>query len=60
MPFKSQAQRGFMYSKHQKLAKEMESKTPKGKKLPDKVEKKFPDSKFHLRKKSALSGLKLK
>lgn len=34
MPFKSQAQRGYMYSQHPKMAKEMESKTPKGKKLP--------------------------
>ncbi len=37
MPFRSQAQRKFMYAKHPKLAKEFESKTPKGKKLPDKV-----------------------
>ena len=34
MPFVSQAQRGFMYAKHPKLAAEFESKTPKGKKLP--------------------------
>ena len=34
MPFKSQAQRGFMYAKHPELAKEFEKKTPKGKKLP--------------------------
>lgn len=39
MPFKSQAQRGFMYSQHPKLAAEMESKTPKGKKLPKHVSK---------------------
>ncbi len=34
MPFKSQAQRRYMYAKHPKLAKEFEAKTPKGKKLP--------------------------
>jgi len=35
--FKSQAQRGYMYIHHPKLAREFESKTPKGKKLPKKV-----------------------
>lgn len=61
MPFKSQAQKGFMYSQHPKLAKEMESKTPKGKKLPDRIEKKFPDSKFPPKKKKGLmAGLKMK
>jgi len=39
MPFKSQAQRAFMYAKHPEMAKEWESKTPKGKKLPPKVKK---------------------
>lgn len=39
MPFKSQAQRGFMYSQHPELAKEFESATPKGTKLPYKVKK---------------------
>ena len=37
MPFKSQAQRGFMYSQHPKMAREFEEKTPKGKKLPTHV-----------------------
>lgn len=37
MPFKSQAQRGFMYSQHPKLAKEFEAATPKGAKLPEHV-----------------------
>lgn len=37
MPFKSQAQRGFMYSEHPKMAKEFEAATPKGAKLPYKV-----------------------
>ena len=40
MPFKSQAQRKFMYAKHPEMAKEWEEKTPKGKKLPKKVKKK--------------------
>ena len=40
MPFKSQAQRAFMYSQHPKLAKEFEEHTPKGKKLPKHVKKK--------------------
>jgi hypothetical protein len=40
MPFKSQAQREFMYSQHPEMAKEWENKTPKGKKLPAKVKKK--------------------
>ncbi len=39
MPFKSQAQRRFMYSQHPKIAKEFESKTPEGKKLPEKVKR---------------------
>ena len=34
MPFKSQAQRGFMYSQKPKLAAKFEKETPKGKKLP--------------------------
>lgn len=34
MPFKSQAQRRFMYAKHPDLAEEFEEATPKGKKLP--------------------------
>lgn len=37
MPFESEAQRGFMYSQHPEIAKEMEEKTPKGKKLPEHV-----------------------
>jgi hypothetical protein len=36
MPFKSQAQRSYMYANHPKLAKEFERETPKGKKLPAK------------------------
>lgn len=37
MPFKSKAQRRFMYAKHPEIAKEFESATPKGKKLPEHV-----------------------
>lgn len=40
MPFKSTQQRKYMYAKHPKLAKEFESKTPKGKKLPKYAKKK--------------------
>jgi len=39
MPFKSQAQRGFMFANHPELAKEFEAATPKGKKLPEHVAK---------------------
>jgi hypothetical protein len=45
MPFKSQAQRQFMYSQHPEMAKEWENKTPKGKKLPDKLKKKSTSTK---------------
>jgi hypothetical protein len=37
MPFKSEAQRRYLYAKNPKVAKEFEAKTPKGKKLPKKV-----------------------
>jgi hypothetical protein len=36
MPFKSQAQRGFMYAKHPEIAKRWEKETPEGK-LPEHV-----------------------
>lgn len=38
-PFKSEAQRAFLYAHNPSLAKEFESKTPKGKKLPKKKRK---------------------
>lgn len=38
MPFKSQAQRAFMYANDPEMAKEWEAHTPKGK-LPKKVKK---------------------
>lgn len=40
MPFKSQAQRKWMYANKPKMAKKWEKHTPKGKKLPKKVKKK--------------------
>ena len=46
MPFVSQAQRGYMYAKHPELAKEFESATPKGKKLP-----------YHVKGKSTAKGI---
>lgn len=41
MPFKSEAQRRFMYARHPKIAKRWEKHTPKGKKLPEKVNESF-------------------
>lgn len=35
MPMKSEAQRKYLWATHPKVAKEFESKTPKGKKLPE-------------------------
>lgn len=46
MPFKSEAQRGYMYANHPKLAKEFQSATPKGKKLP-----------YHVKGKSTAKGI---
>ena len=40
MPFKSEAQKGWMYSNKPKMAKEWQAHTPKGTKLPTKVNKK--------------------
>jgi len=40
MPMKSKAQRRFLHATKPKLAKEYESKTLKGKKLPEKVKRK--------------------
>jgi len=34
MPFRSAAQRKFLFAKHPTVAREFASKTPKGKKLP--------------------------
>lgn len=40
MPFKSQAQRAYLFIHDPKVAKEFAAATPKGKKLPYKVKKK--------------------
>ena len=40
MPFKSKAQKGFLFANNPKVAKEFAKKTPKGAKLPKKVKKK--------------------
>ena len=39
MPMKSKTQRAYLWAKKPKVAKEFESKTKKGKKLPLKVKK---------------------
>jgi hypothetical protein len=39
MPFKSKAQRGWMYANEPQMAKRWEKETPKGKKLPARVAK---------------------
>ena len=45
MPFKSAAQRRFLYAKEPAVAKEFAAKTPKGKKLPEHVKAKSSKSK---------------
>lgn len=40
MPFKSEAQRKFLFSQKPEIAKEFAAHTPKGKKLPARVKKK--------------------
>jgi hypothetical protein len=40
MPFKSTAQRGYLFANNPKVAKEFAAATPKGKKLPRKVKRK--------------------
>jgi hypothetical protein len=37
LPFKSQAQRAYLFAKHPAIAKEFAASTPKGKKLPVRV-----------------------
>lgn len=39
MPFKSEAQRRYMWMKHPEIAREFEKHTPKGKKLPKHAKK---------------------
>lgn len=45
MPFKSKAQKGWMYANKPAMAKEWQSETPKWKKLPAKVKKKVKRAK---------------
>lgn len=40
MPFRSEAQRKFMYAKHPKIAARWSKETPKGKPLPKKAARK--------------------
>jgi hypothetical protein len=40
MPFKSEAQRRFLFAKHPAVAREFAAATPKGKRLPQHVAKK--------------------
>lgn len=40
MPFKSNAQRKYLFAKHPEIAKEFAVATPNGKKLPEHVKKK--------------------
>lgn len=40
MPFKSQAQRKYLYANKPKMAEKWQKETPKGKKLPKRVTKK--------------------
>lgn len=40
MAFKSQAQRKYLFANNPKVAKEFAKKTPKGKRLPNKVKRK--------------------
>lgn len=43
MPFRSKAQRAFLYANDPEVAKEFEAHTKKGKKLPKKVRKDIDD-----------------
>ncbi len=45
MPFKSQAQKKWMYANDPAMASRWESETPKGKALPKKAKKKSPTKK---------------
>lgn len=46
MPFKSTAERGFLYANHPDIAKRFQAETPKGTKLPHYVAKKPAAPKF--------------
>ncbi len=55
MPFKSQAQRGWMYATHPQMAERWQQETPEGKKLPRHVGKVKPSA--GLRRAAVLKGL---
>jgi hypothetical protein len=45
MPFKSEAQKGWMYANHPDMARQWQEHTPPGKKLPAKLKKKSTKTK---------------
>lgn len=49
MPFKSKAQRGYLYANKPAVAKEFQSKTKKGAKLPARAKKKTARKKSNRR-----------
>jgi len=58
MPFKSEAQRRFMYAKHPKIAKRWSKKYGKQKNLPEKIgndEKDYVKSHYAKRKRTRLN-----
>lgn len=42
MPFKSEAQRAYLFSRNPRVAKKFAEETPKGKKLPSKIATRMP------------------
>lgn len=54
MPFKSEAQRRWMYANHPRMAREWSAHTPKGAKLPEKVKKAYQDGEEEQNKPSFL------
>ena len=47
MPFKSEAQRAYMFINHPEIAKEFQAATPKGAKLPKHVKKEQAKKRAH-------------
>lgn len=56
MPFKSIAQRGFLYANHPEVAAEFQAATPKGAKLPERVGRAKPRGSVKDRVVSKLKG----
>lgn len=54
MPFKSEAQRRWMYANHPRMAREWSAHTPKGAELPEKVKKAYQDGEEEQNKSSFL------